>query len=108
MGLPAQRLRDMREYNAIVGEMLRGGTATLATEGTTRKVRFLNPENGMLNVGDAVPLSRPNHDRGLDSHHAAPETLTARSRSSPSWSPYTRPCTVSSWPRAQASQTIVV
>jgi 5,10-methylenetetrahydromethanopterin reductase len=56
MGLPAQRLRDMREYNAIVGEMLRGQTATFATEGTTRKIRFLNPENGMLNVADPVPL----------------------------------------------------
>lgn len=56
MGLPAQKLSEMAEYNAVVRTMLGGGTATFATEGKTRKVRFLNPENGMLNVEDPVPL----------------------------------------------------
>ena len=56
MGLPAQALSEMARYNEVVRTMLAGGTATFATEGKTRKVRFLNPENGMLNATDHVPL----------------------------------------------------
>jgi 5,10-methylenetetrahydromethanopterin reductase len=56
MGLPAQKLSEMAKYNEVVRTMLKGDTATFATEGKTRKVRFLNPENGMLNVTDPVPL----------------------------------------------------
>jgi len=54
MGLPAQRLDDMAEYATVVRALLKGEIATFATEGTTSKVRFLNPENGMLNVEDPV------------------------------------------------------
>jgi 5,10-methylenetetrahydromethanopterin reductase len=56
MGLPAQKLAEMRDYNNVVRAMLRGEMADLRIEGTTRRVRFLNPENGMLNVTDPVPL----------------------------------------------------
>jgi 5,10-methylenetetrahydromethanopterin reductase len=56
MGLPPQRLAAMRDYVEVVRTMLHGGTATLAVENTTRQVRFLNPENGMLNVTDPVPV----------------------------------------------------
>lgn len=56
MGLPAQKLADMTAYIDAVRTMLTGGTANLAIEGKQRKVRFLNPENGMLNVADPVPV----------------------------------------------------
>lgn len=56
MGLPAQKLADMDEYIGVVRTMLTGGTAEFHTEGTMRRVRFLNPENGMLNVTDEVPV----------------------------------------------------
>lgn len=56
MGLPAQKLGEMAGYIDVVRGMLRGETVPLAVEGTTRKVRFLNPENGMLNVVDPVEL----------------------------------------------------
>ncbi|MFN0096332.1 MAG: LLM class flavin-dependent oxidoreductase [Dehalococcoidia bacterium] len=56
MGLPAQKLDDMAAYIRVVQAMLRGETVEFATEGTTRKVRFLNPENGMLNLDDPVPV----------------------------------------------------
>jgi 5,10-methylenetetrahydromethanopterin reductase len=56
MGLPPQKLAAMGDYIDVVRTMLQGGTATLAVESTTRQVRFLNPENGMLNVTDPVPV----------------------------------------------------
>jgi 5,10-methylenetetrahydromethanopterin reductase len=56
MGLPAQKLAEMERYIEVVQGMLRGETVSFAVEGKQRKVRFLNPENGMLNVDDAVPL----------------------------------------------------
>jgi 5,10-methylenetetrahydromethanopterin reductase len=53
-GLPAQKLGDMAAYAEVVRGMLRGETVDWATEGTTRKVRFLNPEAGMINLSDPV------------------------------------------------------
>jgi 5,10-methylenetetrahydromethanopterin reductase len=55
LGLPAQKLSDMRDYIAVVRAMLRGETVEWATEGTTRKVRFLNPELGLVTLED-VPV----------------------------------------------------
>jgi 5,10-methylenetetrahydromethanopterin reductase len=54
MGMPAQTLAEVAEYTAVVRTMLRGELAEARIEGTLRKVRFLNPENGMLNVTDPV------------------------------------------------------
>ena len=56
MGLPAQKLGEMAEYIEVVQAMLRGETAPFRTEGKTRTIGFLNPENGMLNVDDPVQL----------------------------------------------------
>ncbi len=56
MGLPAQKLGEMAEYIDVVQAMLRGETAPFRTEGKTRTIGFLNPENGMLNVDDPVQL----------------------------------------------------
>ena len=56
MGMPAQKLGDMADYIDAVRTMLRGGTAEIDIEGQARKVCFLNPENGMLNVQDPVPI----------------------------------------------------
>ncbi len=72
MGLKAQKLDDMARYTEQVRALLRGETAEVAFEGLTRKVRFLNPENGMLNVIDRVPLY-------ISAFGPRGATLTARS-----------------------------
>lgn len=56
MGLPAMKLGEMAEYIRVVQGLLRGETVDWREEGPTRKIRFLNPETGMTNLDDAVPL----------------------------------------------------
>ena len=56
MGLPAIKLADMEEYIRIVYGLLDGETLSWSFEGRTRKIRFLNPEHGLINTSDAVPL----------------------------------------------------
>lgn len=57
MGLPAIRLADMREYIRVVQGLLDGDTVEWETEGARRKIRFLNPDFGHINIADAVPLA---------------------------------------------------
>jgi 5,10-methylenetetrahydromethanopterin reductase len=56
MGLGPVKLDDMREYIRIVQGLLAGETLEWAFEGKTRKIRFLNPEIGAVNVKDPIPL----------------------------------------------------
>ena len=50
------KLDDMKEYIRIVRGLIAGDTLEWTFEGKRRKVRFLNPEIGVFNVKDPIPL----------------------------------------------------
>ena len=56
MGLGAVKLADMEEYIHIVQALWRGETVEIALEGKRRSIRFLNPELGLINTHDPIPL----------------------------------------------------
>ena len=56
MGLGPVPLEAMREYIRIVRGLLAGETLEWTFEGKRRKIRFLNPEVGAVNVRDPIPL----------------------------------------------------
>src|SRR5215470_3574118 len=54
MGLGAIRLADMEEYIRVVYGLLNGETLETSIEGERRKIRFLNPEIGLINTRDPI------------------------------------------------------
>ena len=56
MGLGAVRLTDMAEYIRVVQALLRDETVEAEIEGKKRLIRLLNPELGLINTRDPVPL----------------------------------------------------
>ncbi|MDO8433210.1 MAG: LLM class flavin-dependent oxidoreductase [Candidatus Binatus sp.] len=56
MGLPPMRLSDLREYLRVVKGLLGGETVEWECEGARHKIRFLNPEAGLINIKDKIPL----------------------------------------------------
>jgi 5,10-methylenetetrahydromethanopterin reductase len=56
MGLGPVKLDDMAEYVRIVQRLLAGDTLEWTFEGKRRKIRFLSPEIGVVNVRDPIPL----------------------------------------------------
>jgi 5,10-methylenetetrahydromethanopterin reductase len=56
MGLGPIRQADMKEYIRIVQGLLRGDIVEWDFEGKHRKIRFLNPEVGAININDPIPL----------------------------------------------------
>src|ERR671938_510494 len=56
MGLGPVKLDDMKEYIRIVQRLLAGETLEWTFEGTRRKIRFLSPELGVVNLRDPIPL----------------------------------------------------
>ena len=56
MGLGPVKLDDMVEYVRIVQRLLAGDTPEWTFEGKRRKIRFLSPEIGVVNVKDPIPL----------------------------------------------------
>lgn len=56
MGLGAVKLADMEEYIRIVQALWRGETVDIAIEGKTRPIRYLNPDLGLINIDDPMPL----------------------------------------------------
>src|ERR1700761_8800358 len=56
MGLGPIKLRQMEEYIRIVQALLRGETVDWEAEGATHKIRFLNPEIGMIDIAHPIPL----------------------------------------------------
>ena len=56
MGMDAIKLADMQEYIRIVYALLREETVEAELEGQHRKIRFLNPELGLINTKDPVRL----------------------------------------------------
>jgi 5,10-methylenetetrahydromethanopterin reductase len=56
MGHGAVKLADMEAYIRVVQALWRGETVDFAMEGKTRPIRLLNPELGLVNTADPIPL----------------------------------------------------
>ncbi len=56
MGLGAIPLADTRTYVERVQALVKGETISWDFEGEDRKIRFLNPDLGLINVEDDIPL----------------------------------------------------
>jgi 5,10-methylenetetrahydromethanopterin reductase len=56
MGFGAVKLKAMEAYIGQVYGLLRGEIVDFEMEGERRKIRFLNPELGLINTGDPVAL----------------------------------------------------
>src|ERR1700677_1690183 len=56
MGLGAVKLSDMEEYIRIIQGLWRRETVEAEVEGKQRLIRFLNPELGLINLDDEMPL----------------------------------------------------
>ena len=56
MGLGGVKLADMEEYIRVVYGLLNGETLETVIEGKRKKIRFLNPEIGLLNIVDPIKL----------------------------------------------------
>jgi len=56
MGLRRVKQADMKEYIRVVCALLAGETVEWEYEGKPRKIRFLNPEIGAINLKDRIPL----------------------------------------------------
>ncbi|HVN29519.1 MAG TPA: LLM class flavin-dependent oxidoreductase [Candidatus Binataceae bacterium] len=56
MGMGPMKLSAMREYIRVVYGLLKGETIEWEFEGQRKKIRFLNPEFGMINIADKIPL----------------------------------------------------
>ena len=56
MGLGAIRLAELEEYVRVVTALLREETVEAEIEGKTRLIRLLNPELGLINTRNPIPL----------------------------------------------------
>ena len=56
MGLGPMKLSALREYVRVVYGLLKNETVEWEFEGERKKIRFLNPEFGMINIRDKIPL----------------------------------------------------
>src|SRR3954447_25297225 len=56
MGLGAMKLAEMEEYIRVVYALFAGETGETPIEGQRRKIKFLNPEIGLFNTKDPIPL----------------------------------------------------
>ena len=57
MGLKPITLKRMSNYIDVVQGLLSGETVEWDEEGDSRKIRFLNPEFGLINIADPIPLA---------------------------------------------------
>jgi 5,10-methylenetetrahydromethanopterin reductase len=56
MGLAALKLAELAEYVRVVRALLSGERVEWECEGRRRKVQFLNPEAGLINIQDPIPV----------------------------------------------------
>jgi 5,10-methylenetetrahydromethanopterin reductase len=56
MGLRPVKLADLEEYVRVVRGLLAGETLEWTFESQRRKIRFLNPEVGAVNIADPIPV----------------------------------------------------
>ena len=71
MGFGAIKIKAMETYVRQVYGLLQGETVDFAMEGEARKIRFLNPELGLINTRDPIPLH-------LSAYGPRTRALTAR------------------------------
>jgi len=71
MGLGAMKLADMEEYIRVVYGLLAGDIVETDIEGRHRKIKFLNPEIGLFNTKDPIPLH-------ISAYGPRSQALTAR------------------------------
>ena len=55
MGLGAVKLADMEDYIRTIQALWRGETVEFTVEGKRRKIRYLNPELGLIDIDDPIP-----------------------------------------------------
>jgi 5,10-methylenetetrahydromethanopterin reductase len=56
MGLPAMRIGDLHEYVRVLRALLANEMVEWEAEGARRKIRFLSPEAGLVDLGPSVPI----------------------------------------------------
>ncbi|MGH7898006.1 MAG: LLM class flavin-dependent oxidoreductase [Candidatus Binatia bacterium] len=56
MGLPPVKLAELREYIRVIRGLLAGETLEVDFPEGRRKIRFLNPANGLINIADPIPI----------------------------------------------------
>lgn len=56
MGLGPMKLADMFDYIAVVEELLAGNLVDAGIEGGMHPIRFMNPELGLINIEDPIPV----------------------------------------------------
>jgi 5,10-methylenetetrahydromethanopterin reductase len=56
LGLPAITLKRLEEYIRVVRALLAKETVEWSEEGGPHKIRFLNPELGLINLDDPIPI----------------------------------------------------
>jgi len=56
MGQTAVKLAELREYVRVLRGLLAGEVVEWSSEGRSRKVRFLNPELGLIDLESPVPI----------------------------------------------------
>lgn len=56
LGLGALPMARMEEYLRVVQGLLKGETVDWDAEGAVRRIRFLNPEIGLININDPIQL----------------------------------------------------
>ena len=56
VGLPAITLKRLEEYIRVVRGLLARETVEWSEEGGPHKIRFLNPELGLINLDDPIPI----------------------------------------------------
>ncbi|HKT54950.1 MAG TPA: LLM class flavin-dependent oxidoreductase, partial [Caulobacteraceae bacterium] len=57
MGLKPLTLARMKRYIEVVRGLLAGETVEWDEEGGTHKIRFLNPDAGLINISDDIPVA---------------------------------------------------
>src|ERR1700685_1385217 len=55
MGLGPVPLARLEKYVEVVDGLLKGRTVDWSEEGGTHKIRFLNPDLGLINISDPIP-----------------------------------------------------
>ena len=55
MGLGPVTLARLEKYVEVVEGLLKGKTVDWSEEGGTHKIRFFNPELGLINIKDPIP-----------------------------------------------------
>jgi alkanesulfonate monooxygenase SsuD/methylene tetrahydromethanopterin reductase-like flavin-dependent oxidoreductase (luciferase family) len=56
LGMPAAKLSELRTYVELCRGLLKGETVSYQEGERRRKIRFLNPDSGFINLRDRIPI----------------------------------------------------